>query len=348
LVYDLPIFAIGLLFGAGLLFIGLGLGFWLGRKTGGPSSRASVWDQKWTQLLENWSQRTDGVANVVSGCRSALGRLDDRCRQSQHPDGSQLPDPASELLAQMIETSEHVRQRLERAEETLQKQARDISSYMSEARTDTLTGLPNRRALDSELTRRLNECNRGATLSLIIFDIDHFKRFNDRYGHLAGDAVLVGVGRVLRQLISEPALAARLGGEEFAVVLPGRQAAEAGRLAEQVRAALERTPCSYERKQLHVTISCGVTEARAGETMLDLIKRADQALYASKSAGRNCSHLHDGSQCLPLTRRASGELVMAVNPDGSSRQKLLNSRDFQQLCQDMRSRLLSLVENENP
>jgi diguanylate cyclase len=344
--YDIPVFALGLIFGAGLLFVGLGIGIWLGRKSVWHSGGIAAGDRRWRQLLEAWSQETDGVANVVSGCRDALDRMEDQCREAHRRQGNEPQESGESLLTEMIQTNEQVRLRLEKAEEALQQQAQDISSYVSEARTDALTGLPNRRALDSEMSRRLNECRREDThLSLVIIDIDHFKHLNDRYGHLAGDSVLSRVGQVLRQAVEPPDMATRLGGEEFVIVLPGKDAVAAGRSAEHIRQAIQRAEYTFERQRLQVTVSCGVAKAHPGEIASAVLKRADEALYASKAAGRNCGHLHDGRQCIPLTRRESGELVTPTRI-ASGKVNLLENHDFRQVCQDVRSRLLSVVERE--
>ena len=218
---DIPVFAIGLLFGAALLLVGLATGIWVGRRTVWHAAGKNSGDAPLHHLLEGLSQGTDGVASVVSGCRDALGHLEDQCREAHRGQDAERHGTAWAVFDAMMQTNEQVRKRLEAAEETLQRQAGEITAYMSEARTDTLTGLPNRRALDSELTRRIAERRGGAgLLSLMLIDIDHFKRLNDRHGHPAGDAVLAEVGRVLMETVREPQFVARLGGEEFAVVLP--------------------------------------------------------------------------------------------------------------------------------
>src|SRR6185503_7619557 len=106
-------------------------------------------------------------------------------------------------------------------------------------RTDALTGLANRRAFDDELNRRFAEWQRRKTMfSLLILDVDHFKKFNDTHGHQAGDAVLTGVAATLRQTFREMDLVARYGGEEFAAILPVTNLTEALRAAERARAAI--------------------------------------------------------------------------------------------------------------
>lgn len=154
---------------------------------------------------------------------------------------------------------------------------------------DHLTGVANRRAFfeaaELELTR-----NRRAPrpTALIVFDADNFKRINDRYGHPAGDAVLRQLGQALTQTFRQVDIVARVGGEEFAVLLPSTTLEGALVVAERLRQLVARQLTSFEDAQIEYTVSAGVV-ASDGETLtLDtLIKRADQALYAAKGQGRN-------------------------------------------------------------
>ncbi len=154
---------------------------------------------------------------------------------------------------------------------------------------DSLTGCFTRRhalgLLDTELRRAERS---GLPLSVVMFDIDHFKQLNDRYGHFAGDAVLAAVGRQLRELLRASDIRCRYGGEEFLVVLPDTGQAGALRVAESLRQALAETPVVWEGRRLAVTASFGVATARRGERdPRALLARADQVLYEAKQAGRN-------------------------------------------------------------
>ncbi|RKR07658.1 PAS domain S-box-containing protein/diguanylate cyclase (GGDEF)-like protein [Kushneria sinocarnis] len=153
------------------------------------------------------------------------------------------------------------------------------------AQTDALTGLPNRRAFDEALERECARARRtGNALSIAIIDLDHFKRINDRYGHGAGDEVLVALAEVLRSGIRRSDMAARLGGEEFVVLLPETTAAAGAGLAERLREALHAASWPVDR----VTASFGVAQYDAAAmTPKTLLARADEALYAAKAAGRD-------------------------------------------------------------
>ncbi len=168
------------------------------------------------------------------------------------------------------------------------------------ARVDGLTGLANRRHLDESLAELWQRSSRiGEELAVIVIDIDHFKRFNDSHGHLAGDDCLRAVGGALRACLKrKPDLLARYGGEEFVAVLPGTSAEDAGRVAERMLAAVaaldivdeDGTPAG------EVTVSAGVAAARpAGDPVAarELLERADRALYEAKATGRNTLELAD-------------------------------------------------------
>jgi diguanylate cyclase (GGDEF)-like protein len=149
-----------------------------------------------------------------------------------------------------------------------------------EARTDSLTGLLNRRAFRERLEAELVRSRRtGEPVALVVVDADHFKTVNDHRGHAAGDAVLARLGDVLREAARGTDAVARIGGEEFAIVLAGTDAAGADALAARVHAALAATG--------ELTVSAGVAETAPGGDADILLRRADDALYAAKRAGRN-------------------------------------------------------------
>ena len=162
------------------------------------------------------------------------------------------------------------------------------------ARTDSLTGMPNRRAFDERFDLELARAARtGEPLSLLLGDVDDFKKLNDRFGHTAGDIALAEVGRVLMSECRAIDVPARIGGEEFAVVLPGTEAEGAVITADRLRDAVSTIRDGDGRP---LTISFGVAvHARDGLTKDSLLGAADRALYAAKRAGRDRTILSEGA-----------------------------------------------------
>jgi diguanylate cyclase (GGDEF)-like protein len=160
------------------------------------------------------------------------------------------------------------------------------------ATVDELTGLHNRRWLDDVFARQMERCMRtDTTVSLLFADVDSFKEFNDRYGHLTGDRALQHVAGILVACLRPTGLIARYGGEEFAVLLPGAALEQAMLVAERVRSTLAAKPIAVgEDKSVlaEITLSLGVAQMRQGDTLATLAQAADAALYRAKSDGRNC------------------------------------------------------------
>ena len=187
---------------------------------------------------------------------------------------------ATALEANMAETHDEldkIRDSLEEAEER--------------SKTDTLTGLANRRAMDDYFrVAQIRAMENGEPLSALMIDIDHFKKFNDTYGHQVGDQVIKLVAAVLRENVREDDLAARYGGEELIAVLPGNDLAACRQVAERIRSVIadrriRRRTTGEEIAS--ITISVGVGEFRLGESADSLIERCDRALYLAKRRGRN-------------------------------------------------------------
>lgn len=155
--------------------------------------------------------------------------------------------------------------------------------------TDRLTGLYNRGHWEECLQREFTRCRRyGSACSLMMFDIDHFKKVNDTHGHIAGDRVIQQTAEILKTLARSTDIIGRYGGEEYCVVLVDTPADEAKLMAERLRASIESSRVGYEDKEIQYTISLGISAF--SETLNDhkqWIEEADQALYQSKRAGRN-------------------------------------------------------------
>jgi diguanylate cyclase len=313
---------IGSLLTLNLLFVGLALavgfalGFWFCRSYALPvkddseskrqqselqraAERAMMASQRIQDLAKNMVCDVDEHATKVEAINNDLQLIAEGRTSGDE-------DAVFTAIGRMIDANNELQTRLSQAEKQIAAQAADLRSYETEARTDSLTGLANRRAFDDELGRRFSEWQRRHTpFSLLILDIDHFKKFNDSHGHLAGDEVLRNVGTVLVKTARQMDLACRYGGEEFAVVLPGTDIQEARVAAERFREAIESAVVRFDDKSLSVTASIGVARVADSDEVAQLIRRADEALYKSKAAGRNCGHWHDGTECLPVVSNLS-------------------------------------------
>jgi diguanylate cyclase (GGDEF)-like protein len=176
-------------------------------------------------------------------------------------------------------------QRLRANNSTVSNNIRLQREFKRNAMVDALTGLYNRRWLDDALPRFVRRYERGdRSLSVVMLDVDHFKSFNDRHGHPAGDSVLAAVARALRESLRPGDMVARYGGEEFIVLLPGVDLEAARRIAERIRVAVSDVALEGLPR---VTVSLGGAMLAAGQTGDALVAAADKALYASKEGGRN-------------------------------------------------------------
>jgi diguanylate cyclase len=192
---------------------------------------------------------------------------------------------------EMRETNKALEDRLSLSKTEISNLQQSLEAIRAESLTDPLTGLGNRKYFDRSIEMTVqNALETGEPLSLLMFDIDHFKSFNDSYGHLTGDQVLRLVGMSLKQTIKGQDITARYGGEEFAVVLPNTALRQALTVADHIRRAV----MSKELKKKstgeilgRVTISVGVSMLKPGDDTDSLIERADACLYAAKRNGRN-------------------------------------------------------------
>ncbi|MCE5230554.1 GGDEF domain-containing protein [bacterium] len=183
------------------------------------------------------------------------------------------------------------------------------------ASNDALTSLRNRGVLNMELEKEFDRARRyGRSLSLVMFDIDHFKHFNDTYGHQMGDSVLQEIGRLVKANIRFNDLGARYGGEEFAIILPETAIDGALIQAERLRVAVQNNIMPHDGASISVTISLGIAQLEAGITSVEeLIRAADRALYQAKAEGRNCTcwtsgdRINVGCNTQVLQRRTPSE-----------------------------------------
>ena len=220
-----------------------------------------------------------------------------------------LGDKADETVRQMVETLSSATQKVREENQVLESQLADtndeqgrlrehLEQVRRDAMTDALTMLSNRKAFDETLERACQDADETKqTLTLAVVDIDHFKMFNDTWGHQTGDQVSRYVASVIGRVGGEGVrFAARYGGEEFAVIFPGEKSDVALAVLEQAREEISSR--TLKRRSTNedlgaITISTGIAEHKPGEPPVALLESADGALYASKRAGRNRTSLAD-------------------------------------------------------
>lgn len=229
-----------------------------------------------------------------------------RTEVSGKDDLGELGDSISEHLGLIVQAMHTFRSAENHREAELTKQLSDMQLKLNEMETlangaqqaieeqrrkamhDALTGLPNRESYQQRLEHEVQRMNRNqGKLSLVIGDVDLFKRINDSYGHLAGDKVLKITSRLLQKHLRNTDFIARFGGEEFVILMPGTSAQKAKKIAEKLRKKVEESPFNFKKEPVQITISFGVGEFNLNESADDVFARADKALYKAKDSGRN-------------------------------------------------------------
>ena len=271
--------------------------------------------QRLNERLESFQSNLQAASAGHADSRFAAQAMDTQIReqvdglQSSMHEAADLGDLKHVLenhLEGLLDTMEqHRKQRDEREQEMagrlhslaervahMEQEALGFREHLEEQRQkaliDPLTGLPNRAAWSERLDHEI--ClwqQQGNTLSLAMLDLDHFKRINDNYGHLAGDKVLKIIAGVLRKRLRGTDFIARFGGEEFVLLMPATGVGTGVKLLENLRTAIEACPFHFKGEPVTITLSIGLTEFKAGEHSDLVLKRADQALYKAKHAGRN-------------------------------------------------------------
>ncbi len=233
----------------------------------------------------------DGLGTEISHFSDVLDETGESLKKDP------TPEDLNRLVSVLIEETARTKARSVEVESSLHTMASELSELKTQvdrlsrdSRTDSLTGVANRRAFDDALRRLTKEASaEGKELCLVLADIDHFKSFNDTHGHLIGDRVLRFVAQEMEQCVKGRDMLARYGGEEFAVLLPNTPLDGAVMLAESIRAIIEAQRVKNDSGEDldKVTISMGVSQYVRGEDSSTFIERADDCLYQSKENGRN-------------------------------------------------------------
>lgn len=245
-----------------------------------------------SKLLGEIGRSLNEAGNDAHAFHDVLGNF-----ANETSDGSNIGG-MNELLSTLIEETRSMRAatgRLQNNFETKNKEIEELHEQLKAERqravTDPLTGLMNRAGLMDEMEAAVEEsAEHGSPLCIVMLDIDHFKAINDTHGHLIGDRVIRFVAQVMQKNTKGKDIAARYGGEEFTVLLPDTPINGAQTVAEKIRASVAQAQLvrADNKKPLgQITLSAGVASYQPGEDIMDFIDRADQALYRSKTEGRN-------------------------------------------------------------
>jgi len=242
-------------------------------------------------VLEKTGKSTHGHNATLSNLSEELRHTTD-----EYPAVGALLESVISVAKDMQSQNENLESRLADSTSEINALQRNVESIQAEANKDPLTGIANRAKLDKFLEEQMAEAGpAGEPLALVIADVDHFKKFNDQWGHTTGDQVLRLVAEVMNANVKGKDLLARYGGEEFAIVLPHTSVENATMLANRIRKAIESRRLKKRRTGEDlgvVTLSLGVAMYVPMDTMDGFIERADKCLYAAKDSGRNqvCSN----------------------------------------------------------
>ena len=262
-------------------------------------------------VIGSVSQLTSAVAQDVGQHTVNVQAISDELRSVAQKD----PTAVAAIVCKLLVANQDLQGRLERAENTLQTHSKQLQDAVISSRTDGLTGLTNRRALDEELRRCLVDLQgRSRPAALLMLDVDHFKQFNDTHGHVAGDQALVQLAEVLQSQARPSDVVARFGGEEFAVVFTATTADAIRQRAERLRLAIGGRPIVCDGREVSITASAGLADANTDDSVADWIKRADAALYAAKRAGRNCAY-QSGQEGLEPVQISMSDAVAKVHAE---------------------------------
>jgi diguanylate cyclase len=252
-------------------------------------------DNVGTRVMDEINQvmsMMDAAVGTASTYSESLSHVSDKLGNSK--DRESLRAIVESLVStanEMKQNNHALEQRLNASKEEINQLQENLEVVRTESLTDPLTSLANRKHFDERLSQAIaDSTERSEPLSLVMTDIDHFKSFNDTWGHLTGDQVLRLVAMSLKQNVKGQDIAARYGGEEFAVILPNTVLRSALTVADHIRRAVmskELMKRSTGQNLGRVTISLGCATARKGDTVQSLIARADACLYAAKRNGRN-------------------------------------------------------------
>ncbi|KPP82748.1 MAG: diguanylate cyclase DgcB [Oceanicaulis sp. HLUCCA04] len=237
------------------------------------------------KTLEAAERDTAAYGEALAGASGQLGEAPDSVAFKRMVEG------LVSATARMQRRSRELERRLQETSVEVNQLRNNLEKVREEAMTDALTGLANRKRFDESMRKARRDAElQGDDFCLILCDIDHFKRFNDTWGHQTGDQIIRFVAACLSRFAKDTHIVARYGGEEYAIVMPKTTIGDAASVAEKIRATVESKRLlrkSTNEDLGHITVSMGVSQHATGESVESLIERADTNLYKSKQTGRN-------------------------------------------------------------
>ncbi|MCB1518589.1 MAG: GGDEF domain-containing protein [Hyphomicrobiaceae bacterium] len=261
--------------------------------------RSKSADERIAAVSKRISKNIENVNSVIEQASTNATSYSGSLAEAETKFGTDLdPEALRAMTAELIRQTHQMREanaeletKLDASRADIEMLKRDLDDVQRETMTDALTKISNRKCFDMEIERAIEDAVEFKhSLALVMIDIDHFKKFNDTYGHQIGDQVLRLVAMTLRAHTKGQDLAARYGGEEFVIILPDTNVDGAHALCEKIRKAVQAKELlrkSTNEKLGRITASFGISIFRDGDNSTSLIERADKALYAAKENGRN-------------------------------------------------------------
>ena len=300
-----------LLFSSTSVVLSMGVGYIYGRQRSRDERKATM--NALIVLLKKTEEMTTDVDSRNAELED-VGRSVEELKVSGPM--AEVQKKLLEQITTVIQSNKKLEDDLVCAHYTLEEQAQELDRTRRVARTDSLSGIANRLSFEETLSYWLSLSKRkGKRFTLVLCDVDHFKWINDTHGHLAGDRVVTHIGNVLREQVRGSDYVARIGGDEFALLLAQADPDKAAEISDRIRKAISATNFNVglEGERIAVTFSMGVALSLEDDSADSLLQRADNGLYASKQAGRNC--LNTGELEIEAKAKVDAEVDANTEPE---------------------------------
>lgn len=321
----------GCALGAVQLVVGVALGMWLRRCDRADGERGRHEMMRAAMIAKRLQELVDEMSTSAHEHRTQLDEASQLLTSSDGQTDEAIAEMVVDVIGDIVRANQDLQSQLQTAEGRLEKQAMEIETHISRSLTDPLTGLPNRREFNERLEERMAVWKRRQEIfSLLMLDVDFFKKLNDEHGHVAGDQMLAVIAKAVRSAVRREDAVARYGGEEFAILLANTTLEQAAVVAEKVREAVSRAVMKHNGLEISSTVSGGLAAIGPNDTSESLIERADEAMYEAKAAGRNRTCVHDGSH-IELSSGPADRLVDFIQQKDTHGQPTVAGSDAEPL-----------------